>query len=275
MAHLVTSYVDLIHKIPPLCNFILAHDKEMHDRTVNFYRTIAPHLNRRNSSVSFRGLVRSSLKTQDPIRDIVNGLIDSSKSSQENESYILEFIRIRLFRMNNEVEEWRFYRCLMSPYTLPLVRLISTEFKISRMATISILYTIKVLELIQFPLPTPSSLRRPKNVPIHRTFSTPGGRRKGLAAFGKQASLSDMRRENEERLRKEIPDHFSKETTELLGNFFKHPSYIRKLRIFLKEFILTDCFPLFFRVAMIQEKSDLEEFIADYYSMITLNIPTV
>ena len=223
------AYITEINKIAPLREYILANDKGTLDRVKTFYTNLIPKLKSRNSLVKLNeGTIPSfsgRSKDVDPVKEILLSLIDSGKTKDENIEFILEFIRVRLFRIYNEMREWRYYNCISDKQVNILVGLISKEFELDRLTVRQFLYTIKVLELIKSPLNESQELS---------SFNNP--------------------------------------LQEELSKFLSSGSIVL-LETYIKCYKDTDQFPLFMRIALIQDLEGLTEFTKDFYSIATLHIP--
>lgn len=231
--NILDKYVTEINKIEPLREYIITNDKGTLDRVKSFYNNLIPKLKRRGSQVKLNDTainnidigIDASNHGTDPIKEILSSLIDNTKTTDENIEFILEFIRVRLFRIYNETREWRYYNCIADKQVNVLVGLISKELELDRLIVRQFIYTIKVLELIKCPL-----------------------------------------------CNSDGPLIFSTTLVEELSKFFT-PGSIVLLSNYINHYKNTEQFPLFMRIALIQDLEGLIEFTKDFYSVTTLRIP--
>lgn len=233
--NVLDKYVTEINKITPLREYIITHDKGTLDRVKSLYNNLVPKLKRRGSQQNFSrandirdvNIPKEDFSNQeDPVKEILSSLIDTSKTVDENIEFILEFVRVRLFRIYNDMREWRYYNCIADKQVNVLVGLISKEFSLDRLIVRQFLYTIKVLELI--------------NCPLNQMTESVSG--------------------------------FTPSLTNELLKFFKNGSVVL-LEKYINHYKDTEQFPLFMRIALIQDLEGLTEFTKDFYSIATLHIP--
>ena len=227
---LVDPFVTEINKISPLREYILAHDKGTIDRVKMFCANLMPKLRRHGSRGKLYEANISKTNHADPVKEIIASLIDNNKTKDENTEFILEFIRVRLFRIYNEIREWRYFYCISDPQVNVLVGLLSSHYNIDRVSIRQFLYTIKILELIKCPLLETRQSSVPPVPPV------------------------------------------PSEIKENLLKFFQ-PKSADLLLVYLTSFVETEKFPLFIRIALIQDLEGLTEFAKDFYSVATLHIP--
>lgn len=146
---IVDKYVEVVNSFTPLKDYIIKHDQGVQEKVKTFCDNIVKRLQRRPSQIRFRDVnLNANAKANDPIRSIFTSLIDTEKTLEKNEEYLLEFIRIRLFRMINTIEEWRFYRCVMDRRVYHLTRSISETYGITKAEARQLIYTVKIIELL-------------------------------------------------------------------------------------------------------------------------------
>ena len=81
------------------------------------------------------------------VKKILATLINSDRTKEENEQYLLEFVKVRLFRIWDNVSGWRYYRCMMDSKIKELVKDLSQKYDIPTFCCREILYCERVLDI--------------------------------------------------------------------------------------------------------------------------------